>query len=41
MPFKFTYGWISGREEYTLTEIQPNVAIDAAKFGRPVPRGTK
>ncbi len=38
IPFKFTYGWISGREEYTLTEVQPNVSIDSAKFGRPVQR---
>src|SRR2546427_10426408 len=41
MPFKFTYGLISGREEYTLTEIQPNVPIDAGKFDKPVPRGGK
>src|SRR5207247_7793801 len=41
MPFKFTYGWISGREEYTLTEIQPNVPIDAGKFDKPVPRDRK
>jgi hypothetical protein len=38
MPFKYTYGWLSGREEYTLTEVQPNVPIDAAKFSRPVVR---
>jgi hypothetical protein len=38
MPYKFTYGWISGREEYVLSEIQPNVAIDAAKFAQPVQR---
>ena len=38
IPYKFTYGWISGREEYTLTDVQPNVAIDSAKFGRPVQR---
>ncbi len=38
MPFKFIYGWVSGREEYSLTEILPNVAADAAKFGKPVPR---
>jgi len=37
-PFKFTYGWVSGREEYTLTEVQPNVPIDAAKFNQPVQR---
>ena len=38
IPFKLVYGWVSGREEYALTEVQPNVAIDAAKFGKPVPR---
>jgi photosynthetic reaction center cytochrome c subunit len=38
MPFKFTYSWISGREDYTLTEIQPNVSIDPAKFGKPAQR---
>jgi len=38
MPYKFTFGWVSGREEYTLTEIQPNAAVDAAKFGKPVQR---
>ncbi len=38
MPFKWTYSWVSGREEYTMTDVQPNVAIDVAKFGRPVQR---
>ncbi|PWU06108.1 MAG: hypothetical protein C5B51_13040 [Terriglobia bacterium] len=38
MPFKFTYGWVSGREEYTITEVQPNVQVDAAKFAKPVQR---
>jgi len=37
MPFKRTYGWVSGREEYTLTEIKPNVAVDDAKFVKPPP----
>jgi hypothetical protein len=36
MAYKWTYGWISGQEEYTLTDVQPNVAVDAAKFGKPV-----
>jgi outer membrane lipoprotein-sorting protein len=35
MPFKRTYGWVSGREEYTLTEIKPNVPVDDAKFVKP------
>jgi photosynthetic reaction center cytochrome c subunit len=38
MPFKWTFGWVSGREDYVLTEVQPNVPVDASKFGKPVPR---
>jgi photosynthetic reaction center cytochrome c subunit len=38
MPFQWTYSWVSGREEYKQTDLQPNVQIDAAKFGRPVQR---
>jgi photosynthetic reaction center cytochrome c subunit len=38
MPHKWIYGWVSGREEYALTEVQPNASVDAAKFARPVPR---
>ncbi len=38
MPFKWTYGWVSGREEYAVTAYQPNAPVDAAKFGRPVQR---
>ncbi|HVV45002.1 MAG TPA: photosynthetic reaction center cytochrome c subunit family protein [Bryobacteraceae bacterium] len=38
MPFKWTYSWVSGREEYALSQVQPNVQIEAAKFGRPVQR---
>jgi len=36
MPFKWTYGWISGREQYVMSEYQPNAAIDAAKFSEPM-----
>ena len=39
MPFKFTYGWVSNREEYTLTEVQPNATMDAAKFAGPAGAG--
>ncbi|HEX5228077.1 MAG TPA: photosynthetic reaction center cytochrome c subunit family protein [Bryobacteraceae bacterium] len=35
MPFKRTFGWVSGREEYTLTDIQANVPVDDAKFAKP------
>ena len=38
MPFKWTFGWVSGREEYNLTEVQPNAPVDASKFAKPVPR---
>jgi len=38
MPFKYTFGWVSGREEYAITEVQPNVPVDAAKFAKPVQR---
>jgi hypothetical protein len=38
LPFKRIFGWVSGREEYTLTEIQPNVSIEEAEFAKPVAR---
>lgn len=38
MPFKWTFGWVSGREDYALTEVQPNVAVNAGKFAKPVQR---
>jgi photosynthetic reaction center cytochrome c subunit len=37
MPFKWTMTWLDGRSNYELSEIQPNVAIDAARFTRPAP----
>jgi photosynthetic reaction center cytochrome c subunit len=38
MPFKWTFGWVSGREVYALTDVQPNAPVDMAKFGQPVQR---
>ena len=35
MPFKWTVSWLDGRSNTELSEVQPNVAIDAAKFARP------
>jgi len=35
MPFKWTYQWISGKEEYEINQYQPNVAVDASKFAEP------
>ena len=36
MPFRWTFTWLGGRDVYELTEIQPNVPIDATSFARPV-----
>jgi photosynthetic reaction center cytochrome c subunit len=36
MPFRWTVTWLDGKENFELTEVQPNVPIDAAKFARPV-----
>jgi len=35
MPFKWTVTWTDGQSMIELSEVQPNVAIDAAKFGKP------
>jgi photosynthetic reaction center cytochrome c subunit len=35
MPFHFTLSWLDGRDEFQLNQIQVNVSIDAARFGRP------
>ena len=37
MPFKWTMTWLDGRSNYELSGIQPNIAIDAARFARPAP----
>jgi hypothetical protein len=40
MPFKWTFAWLDGRDSFEITEVQKNVPIDAARFGRPaVARG--
>lgn len=38
MPFRWTVTWLDGKENFELTQVQPNVPIDAAKFARPTPR---
>ena len=35
MPFRWTTTWLDGRSNFELNEVQPNVAIDAARFARP------
>ena len=37
VPFKWTFSWVSGRDVVELSEVQPNVAIDAARFAKPAP----
>ena len=37
IPFKWIVTWTNGQGTATLTQVQPNVAIDAARFGRPAP----
>lgn len=35
MPFRWTVTWLDGKEDFEITEVQPNAAIDGAKFARP------
>jgi photosynthetic reaction center cytochrome c subunit len=35
MPFRWTVTWLDGRDTFEITEVQPNVPIDAARFARP------
>jgi len=37
MPFKTVVTWTDGQNTITLSEVRPNVAIDAARFARPAP----
>jgi len=37
MPHRWTVSWLSGRSVFELSEVRPNVAIDAARFARPAP----
>jgi len=37
MPFKIVITWTDGQSHIELTDVQPNVAIDAAKFAKPAP----
>jgi hypothetical protein len=37
MAYKWTTIWLDGREAVELSEVRPNVPIDAAKFARPAP----
>ncbi len=37
MPFHWTVTWTDGQSTTDLTDVQPNAAIDAAKFAKPAP----
>jgi outer membrane lipoprotein-sorting protein len=37
IPSKWTTAWFDGRSNFEITEVQPNVAIDAARFAKPSP----
>lgn len=36
VPFHWTLTWTDGRSDFDMTEVQPNVQLDAAKFGEPI-----
>jgi outer membrane lipoprotein-sorting protein len=36
MPFQWRLTWVDGQSTYTLDSVQPNVAIDPARFSKPV-----
>ena len=35
MPFRWTVTWLDGRDTFAITEVQPNVVIDAVRFAKP------
>ncbi len=37
VPYTWEVIWTNGRGTYNITSLQPNVAIDATRFGRPTP----
>ena len=37
VPYKFTMTWLNGRDTFEMSQVRANVAIDAAKFAKPVP----
>jgi photosynthetic reaction center cytochrome c subunit len=40
LPFRWTVTWLDGKDTIELKDVRPNVALDAARFARPVaPRG--
>jgi len=41
LPYKWEVIWTNGRGTFNITALQPNVAIDAARFGRPAPQAAR
>jgi hypothetical protein len=41
VPFQWTATWTDGRSEFEMSDIQPNVPIDAAKFSKPAIRAPR
>jgi len=39
IPYTWQVTWTNGRGTYNITSLEPNVAIDAARFARPAPQG--
>ena len=37
IPFRMLIAWLGGRDAIQLSEVQTNVPVDAARFGRPAP----
>ena len=37
MPFRWTVTWVDGRSTFVLSEVRPNITIDAARFAKPSP----
>ena len=37
MPFKIVVTWTNGQNTILLTQVQPNIPVDAARFARPAP----
>jgi hypothetical protein len=35
LPFKWTVTWVDGQSTTELSDVQPNVPIDAAQFAKP------
>jgi hypothetical protein len=37
VPFKLTTTWTDGQDFVILSDVQPNAAMDAARFAKPAP----